>query len=178
MLDPERIGFRALRMEDMPLMQRWLNTPHVLEWFNEPFTLEETIQHYGSKVTGEDATQPYLVLYGDMPIGYIQSYRISDHPEYAQHVQVEETAAGVDLFIGEVEYVHRGLGPHLLRRFLREVVFAMPGIESCVIGPQPQNRIAIRAYERAGFRYLKTIQVPSEPAPEYLLRIRREELGL
>jgi aminoglycoside 6'-N-acetyltransferase len=44
---------------------------------------------------------------------------------------------------------------------------------SCIIDPEPANRIAIRAYEKAGFRYVKTVKVPAEPQPAYLMRISR-----
>src|SRR3954451_22275168 len=36
MLDPTPIGFRPLRAVDFPLLQRWLNLPHVLRWWKEP----------------------------------------------------------------------------------------------------------------------------------------------
>ena len=41
--DPEtRITFRALTADDLPLVVRWLNTPHVREWWgDDPRTLED-----------------------------------------------------------------------------------------------------------------------------------------
>jgi hypothetical protein len=36
--------------------------------------------------------------------------------------------------------------------------------------------MAIRAYEKAGFRFLKDAVVPDEPDPEHLMRIRRADL--
>src|SRR5262249_7750269 len=103
------------------------------------------------------------------PIGYIQAYWIGDHNEYARALQVGPGSAGVDLFIGEPEFVHRGLGSVILRQFVRETVFDRMGARYCVIGPEVGNIIAIRAYEKAGFTYLKTVQVPGERAPEYLM---------
>lgn len=177
MVDPTALGFRPMTMSDLPLMHRWLQTPHVNEWWHEGRgnSLEGVIKKYAPRIRGEQPTAPYLILYGEQPIGYIQTYRIADWPDYARHVQADEVAAGLDLFNGESAYLHQGLGPHIIRRFLREVVFADPGVESCIIGPEPDNQAAIRTYARAGFRYLKTIQVPGEPAPEYLMRITRAE---
>ena len=181
MHDRSGIGFRRLRLTDLPLMHRWLNTEHVLQWYGVgaekgPSSLETVTAHYTPSITGAEPTDPYAILYEGTPIGYIQSYAIRDHPEYAAAVQVEEHAVGVDLFIGEPAFVHRGLGAPILRRFLREVVFADPAVESCIIGPEPANRIAIRAYEKAGFRYLKTVREPSGEL-SYLMRVTREELG-
>ncbi len=74
------------------------------------------------------------------------------------------------------EYLYRGLGGEILRRFLVEVVFRDERVRVCVIGPESKNVAAIRAYEKAGFRFFKTIQVPGEPEPEHLMRIGREEV--
>jgi RimJ/RimL family protein N-acetyltransferase len=46
-------------------------------------------------------------------------------------------------------------------------------VERCIVDPEPKNLIAIKAYENAGFRYLKTIQIPEEEEPEYLMEIKR-----
>ncbi len=59
---------------------------------------------------------------------------------------------------------------------MRTVVFARLDVESCIIGPAMSNASAIRAYEKAGFTYLKTIVVPDEEEPERLLRIWRSEI--
>jgi RimJ/RimL family protein N-acetyltransferase len=101
---------------------------------------------------------------------------IADYPEYADPVAVDADAAGVDLFIGEAAHLHHGLGSHILRAFLREIVFGAMGAGSCIIGPDERNAIAIRSYEKAGFHYLKTVQIPDEDAPEYLMRITPAEL--
>jgi len=164
------ITFRSLEYGDLLLMVRWLNTPHVREWWqHDPRTLEEAVAKYAPLIQGREPTAGYIILHGERPVGYIQAYRIADWPEYARDIAVEEGAAGVDLFIGEEECVHRGLGALILRAFLREVVFAMPGVTCCIIGPAASNTGAIRAYEKAGFRHLKTVAVPGEDEPEYLM---------
>ena len=174
--DPSRIGFEGLKGSHLPLVHRWLNSPHVSRWwYGEGSSYREVEEKYIPRIEGREPTEPYLILYGEKPIGFIQTYRISDHPEYAEQVQVDGSA-DVDLFIGEKDFLHRGPGHHILRRFLAEVVFGDGETECCVIDPEPKNTAAIRAYERAGFRYLKTIQVPREPEPEYLMKISREEV--
>jgi RimJ/RimL family protein N-acetyltransferase len=176
-LDPREISFRRLRASDLELMHRWLNASHVRRWwYAEGTSYAEIEEHYLPAIEGREATKPFLILHGDEPIGYVQSHRISaeDDETYASLVDVE-SSAGVDLFIGEPEYLHRGLGRHVIRRFLSEHAFSDPGIAVCVIGPEPKNIAAIGAYEKAGFRFFKTIQVPGEPEPEYLMRLSREE---
>jgi RimJ/RimL family protein N-acetyltransferase len=97
-----------------------------------------------------------------MKIGYIQEYPASDN------------SAGIDLFIGEIAFLHRGLGASIIRQFLNDIVFADQAVESCVIDPSVLNRGAIRAYEKAGFRFLKTETSPGEAEAHHMMRIGRE----
>ena len=175
--EPRAISFRRLRASDLVLMHRWLNAPHVARWwYDEGASDREVKENSLPRIEGRETVEPFVILHGEKPIGYIQSYPISDgdDEEYARLVDVEKSA-GVDLFIGEAEYLYRGFGQRVLRRFLAEHVFSDPGISVCVIGPEPKNVAAIRAYEKAGFRPFKTIQVPGEPEPEYLMKLAGEE---
>lgn len=172
-----RLSFRRLRSSDLSLLHRWLNAPHVARWWYGDDTSWHGVQEeYTKYIEGREPVEPYLILQDDRPIGYIQTYLISHDEEYASLVGVEDSA-GVDMFIGEEEYLYRGLGGEILRRFLVEVVFRDENVKVCVIGPEPKNVAAIRAYEKAGFRFFKTIQVPGEPEPEHLMRIGREEVS-
>ncbi len=50
-------------------------------------------------------------------------------------------------------------------------------MDLCVIGPTRSNAAAIRAYEKAGFRFLKTYLEPDSREPEhYLMELIRAEL--
>lgn len=175
-MNPDLIHFRPLEGADLPRLHGWLHQPHVRQWWGEPPTLAAVEAKYLPRIRGESATQSFLILYGNGPIGYIQKYRIRNYPEYAAVIQVGEQDAGLDLFIGEPDYLGRGVGSEAVRRFLRQVVFADPEVEGCVLGPAVGNLPAIRCYQKAGFRPLKTVQVPGEPEPEFLLRITRKEL--
>ncbi len=175
---PRAVSFRPLTRDDMPLMHRWLYTPHVAKWWwtDQAPTVEDLEAKYLPRILGQEPTDCYVILEDGREIGYIQSYVIADHPDYAQLVDVAERASGIDLFIGERDRTYKGLGQSILRQFLRDVVFAPDDVESCIIGPSVTNTSAIRAYEKAGFRYLKTIDVPDEDEPEYLMRIWRAEV--
>lgn len=176
-MDPTGISFRELRSSDLDLMHRWLSAPHVRRWWYDEGTSRPEIEEaYLPLIEGRDAAKPFVILHEDKPIGYIQYYPISAENDeaYASLVDVKNSA-GVDLFIGEAEYLHRDLGRHIIQNFLSEHIFSDPEIEVCIIGPEPKNAAAIRAYEKAGFRFFKTIQVPVEPEPEYLMKLTREE---
>jgi RimJ/RimL family protein N-acetyltransferase len=176
-MDPRGISLRRLRSSDLDLLHRWLNAPHVRRWWYDEGTSRKEIEdHYLPRIEGRETVKPFMILHQNHPIGYVQSYPISDEDDegYARLVDVEHSA-GVDLFIGEPAYAYRGLGRHIIRAFISVHVFPDPGVKVCVIGPEPENGAAIRAYEKAGFRFFKTIQVPRIPEPEYLMMLTRRE---
>ncbi|MDP9245371.1 MAG: acetyltransferase [Chloroflexota bacterium] len=165
---------------DLPLVRRWLLEPHVRRWWADPPRAEypdDELEKYRSRIRGDDLdTEIFFIRHRGRPMGFIQSYRIDDHDEYGEALALDAPAAGIDLFIGEPAEIGKGHGPKLIRAFLRDVVFPTYDVDECVIGPSVKNTTAIRAYEKAGFRFLKDATVPDEPDPEHLMRIRRDEV--
>jgi len=171
------ITFAKLEETDIDLLYKWLNTDFVIEWYGKKnHSYDEIVNKYLPRIKGEEPTHSFIIEYKLKKIGYIQTYLIEDYPEYSQYVEINEKAAGLDLFIGEKEYIHVGLGKYIIKKFLKEYVFPITNAISCIMGPEPKNKIAIKAYEKSGFKYLKTIQVPDEDAPEYLMRIGFNEI--
>jgi RimJ/RimL family protein N-acetyltransferase len=157
------------------MIHRWLNAPQVARWWGEDAgSCEEVSKEYVAYIEGKEPVEPYLILYDARPVGYIQSYRVSDDEEYERLVGIADSA-GIDLFIGEKDLLYRGLGPLVIRRFIEEVVFADESIAVCVIDPEPKNTAAIRAYEKAGFRYFKSAD--TSEGPVYMMKLRREEFS-
>lgn len=178
MLESAKITFRKLQIEDLPLMHTWLNEPHVHEWYDKDKenTLEEITQRYGPKIKGEKPSDGYLVLYDNKSVAYIQTYKVNDWPEFGEYVNYDDHTASVDLFIGDTSFMGQGLGNLMLRKFLKEIVFSNSEIQTCIIGPEPANLRAIKAYEKTGFKYVKTVQVGDEPDPTYIMEIKSVDL--
>jgi RimJ/RimL family protein N-acetyltransferase len=175
-LDPDSIGFRKLQVSDIDLVWRWRQTGFVKQWYSKHDTSYEAfVEKLVPRIEGRTPTTCYLIMYGDRPIGYIHTFRIKDYPEYAEGLQLAEDAASLDVFIGESDYIHRGLGSHILRKFLSEIVFGLSDVVSCVFGPEIDNVVAIRAYQKAGLKHLKTVRLPGDDEPTYLMRISRAE---
>jgi aminoglycoside 6'-N-acetyltransferase len=97
----------------------------------------------------------------------IQTYLVSDYPEWEEVVQVGPDVAGVDLLIGEAELIGSGLGPEVLRTFAREHVAA----SSVVATVEEPNRRSWRAFEKAGFRHVRDVVEDGEPCR--LMRLDR-----
>jgi hypothetical protein len=78
---------------------------------------------------------------------------------------------GLDLFIGEALYLYRGLGAHLIHTFIQAHVFTHPSVPDCIIDPLPDNRLAIRAYEKVGFVHETTFE--HDGSQVYFMRLTR-----
>jgi aminoglycoside 6'-N-acetyltransferase len=172
------ITFRKLHEEDACLIAKWFEeNAFVREWYNtDDYCRTQVIEKYLSYARGLEPTHAYITVYKGFDIGYIQTYLIDDYPNYNMYVRANEKAAGLDLFIGENDYIHKGLGEHIIRKFVREYVFPLTGAVSYITGPEPDNHAAITAYGKAGFTYPKTIKVPGDKKPEYLMRIDRKSI--
>lgn len=138
---------------DLPLMRRWLETPHVAEWWGDPDT---ELDHIRDMIEGRDSTRPFIFTVDGEPAGYIQFWFIGHHQNatwIAEHPWLAELPAdtvGVDLTIGDPDKLGRGIGSEVLRLFAEHLLWQ--GHQIVIIDPDPANRRAVRAYEKAGFR--------------------------
>jgi RimJ/RimL family protein N-acetyltransferase len=179
MFSRNRITFRRMQSNDMSTMYRWLSNPEVARWYGPaPGSLAEVEAKYEPRISGEVPVDCYIVQFDGRDVAYLQTYLISSEPEYARALDVDRGAAGVDVFIGEDDFRHRGFGPVLLQEFVRREVFTRSEVTCCVIAPTVSNSPAIRAYSKAGFTHARTVPVPDEPEPEYVMMLRPEELDL
>jgi aminoglycoside 6'-N-acetyltransferase len=173
--DEPTITFRPLALTDMNAMSRWLGDPDVARWYTEDGTdVGYLTNHYRDSIEGREATRGFIMQVGGEEIGYIQAVPIDGYPDYARQLQLEPGTVGIDLFIGEQAWRGRGIGTRVLATFTQEIVFGQMRAPVAVIGPSPDNARAIRSYEKAGFRWIKTVPVvdkerPYENGDEYLM---------
>src|SRR5215470_3217169 len=136
MADTRRIAFRRLAPDDLAQLFLWLIRPHVSRWYAPaPTSFAEVEAKYGPRARGEPPVDAYIVRVEDRDAGYAQVYPMDAFAEYAAATGCGAQAAGIDLFIGELELVHRGLGARIVGQFLDEIVFAREGVTVCIAGP-------------------------------------------
>jgi aminoglycoside 6'-N-acetyltransferase len=146
----------------------WLGREHVRRWWRDA---EESLAHAENALAGRDPTLYYLIVVDGRPVGLIQTYLVADHPDWEAIVQVGEGVAGLDLLLGEEELTGRGLGPQALEAFAEDVVFANPATHACVAAVDEANRRSWRAFEKAGFRYVRDVE--EDGRPHRLMRLDR-----
>lgn len=159
------IDFLKLQESHFPLLLKWLEAPHIKKWWDQDisYTQELVKEKYSSYVLGYKADDnlkkvlgAYIINLNRVPIGYIQVYDFYDFPrEYELKTEnLPASLAGIDLFIGEAEFIHKGYGAAILEQFINNYVFKE--FNNCFVDPDNNNIAAIRAYEKAGFKKIKS----------------------
>lgn len=140
-----RYAFRPVSEADVPRIAGWLAEPHAAAWWNDPETEIAAIRDHIDSVSVE----PLIVELSGRPIAYLQSYdpHLEDDHPYADQ---PFGTLGIDLTIGPPEMIGIGHGPAIVRQIVDELF--EEGAPRVIIDPHPDNRRAIRAYEKAGFR--------------------------
>ena len=140
-----RLKFRPLISADFPLLLEWLSKEHVRQWWDDgEDTPEKVARNYGEE---EDGLGRFILVEaeegGEKPIGYFQHYHAPDG------------SIGIDQFIGEESYINRGVGTKAIRMFV-EMIKREHEPSSIILDPSPNNKRAIRCYEKVGFRFYET----------------------
>jgi aminoglycoside 6'-N-acetyltransferase len=165
------VSFRALDRSDFPLLQRWLSEPHVDAWWHEPLDLSGLEQKYGPRIDGIEPVHVFIIEHENKPIGWIQWYRWVDYPEHAAQLKAEPEAAGIDLSIGEILSIGKGLGSSAIREFVLSVVSTKPGITAVVTDPEERNGRSCRAFEKAGFIPVRTVELEGESVRRRIMHL-------
>ena len=158
--------FRKIAAADFPLMLKWLSRDHVKEWWDDADdTLEKVARHYGN----EDKEVERFILVEtnentEKPIGYFQYYF------------VDEDSIGIDQFIGEENYLNRGIGEKTIKLFI-ELIMQNYLPKTIILDPSPENKRAIKCYEKVGFRYYETQAVSNGEGLAYMMRFETNKLN-
>ena len=67
--------------------------------------------------------------------------------------------AGLDYFIGDINYIHKGYGPKMIIEFINQVVKPF-GFDYVTITPNKENIVSRKCCEKCGLNYFKTVNVP------------------
>ncbi|MBI2931807.1 MAG: GNAT family N-acetyltransferase, partial [Planctomycetes bacterium] len=142
----ERLYLRPLEVEDVPLVERWINDPEVnrylaISWpmnaVREREWIEGLYKEWGSSV--------FLVVLkeGDRPIGNCGLH--FDRADFPNR------CAELGIMIGEKEFQDCGYGGEAMR-LLCDYGFNRLNLRRIGLRVYAYNRRAIRCYEKAGFR--------------------------
>ncbi len=118
-------------------------------------SLVEVASEYGPCVRGEEPSVCHLASIAGTPFAYLQCYRNADYPEWMDMIGVDG-GISVDLYIGELTYLCKGLGRASLSLYLQQIAFPYYSGETLAyIAHEQGNTAALRCSQAAGFRPLR-----------------------
>jgi aminoglycoside 6'-N-acetyltransferase len=126
------ITFTSLKESHFPLLLKWLEAPHVKKWWDQDitYTPELVQEKFGKHIHAHPIsnkqtklTYAYISEVDNEAIGYIQAYNAKAHAE-ENNLElnfIEEPVCGIDLFIGNEQYLHKGLGSAIIPSLINKL---------------------------------------------------------
>lgn len=152
------INFLPMQSEHTPLFLCWAEYEHIKSvWFQEGY---HPVDYINKKVAGNGYDHPFIITIDEKPVGYIQycdlySYKLLCQNPKGLFINEKQGTFGIDLFIAEPEYLNKGYGTQIVKQFI-QFVCQKERVKKIVIDPAIDNLRAIRCYEKAGFRKMRT----------------------
>jgi len=164
------ITFEPLHESHFPLLLKWLETPHVKKWWDQDvtYTMGLVKEKFGKHIHGlalsknsNHKTYAYIICANKEMIGYIQAYNAHDfaHENGLNFSAISGSVCGVDLFIVESPFLHKGWGTRILNKFEKQLL--APHFDLCLVDPSKDNLTAIKAFTKAGFKIFEQFQTES-----------------
>ncbi|MGW0733678.1 GNAT family N-acetyltransferase [Streptomyces sp. NPDC002851] len=147
---------------DLALVHGWMNDPEVARFW-EMAQPEQQIEAYLREQRASAHSTPYIGCIDGTPMSYWELYR-ADLDPLAAHYSSKARDAGVHLLLGPSDFRGRGLGARLLRAVSDWQLAVQPYAERVVAEPDVRNVRSVRAFERAGFRKARELDLPDKRA--------------
>ena len=136
------ITFDPLKEDDFKTLFGWLQESHVKKWWKDKeFASQNSIKEkYSPYLDNKNGVWAFIVLIDGKKIGFIQYYLATPG---------KNDGAGIDFYIGEKEYLKKGISDRIINEFLDQIVFKL--FKFCIADPDIANTAGIRTLEKAGF---------------------------
>lgn len=156
-IEKDDILIRQMETPDLSLLLKWLTDERVLEWYEGRdvcLTMESLSEHFAEPIPNGCRV---IFEYRGQPIGYGQFYRLTDEMfrEY-EYPDEGHVVYAMDQFIGEPDYWNRGIGTTFLN-MMADYLKENRAVEILLLDPHKSNPRAVRAYEKAGFRKIRSL---------------------
>lgn len=161
-----KITFKPLAQTHLDLLCKWMDKPHVKEWWNDGLSSLQIKEKYQQRI-GSATILPFIAYLNERPMGFIQYY-FADKIDEAKWLHERAGVVGIDQFIGEEDLINKGLGTQMIKCFIEKLAIKHIN-KKIIIEVDPCNLRAKRCYEKAGFCFVKEVITPEGPA--YLIEI-------
>jgi aminoglycoside 6'-N-acetyltransferase len=149
------------------LLKSWLHRPHVIRWWGEH-------DHELAALLRRPPSTHALIVADGVPVGYLcWGLPAADELTAAGLTDLPDALVDIDILIGEPRFVGHGIGPRALCVLLDQL---RNRADVCWagVGTSRSNKVAISAFEKAGFRLFKEFEDPDCGPCKYMVVDLRE----
>lgn len=164
------IEIKPLQLNDLSTLFEWMKQEHLY-----PFYMRERPEQnsFNKKFTPRigfgDKTKSYMVSLSGQQFGYIQWYLNRNHPDYGASLLGKETGVSFDYFIGDPNFLGKGLGVKMLEEMIFLIKKDLISEDRIFyVGHDKENISAIRCSEKAGFIFEKDFIEKEKPSTLYV----------
>ena len=155
-----KITFRQVEDSDLQQIKKWIKyNKFVKRWYYKNI-LPQLTTLYKRIIERRSVPKFFsnLILIDEVPIGYIQSYAIEGWGAWSNKTKIYDNTVGLDYFIGDLNYIHKGYGPKIIQKYIDEQ--KKLGYEYVSISPDPDNIVNCKCCEKCGLTFQKIVNVP------------------
>lgn len=130
------------------LMYKWCSYEFIYEWFEQrKLSYSEIVDKYQKKLLlGKQKL--FIINYNNKAIGYVQIYLyddiLSNYNNFYEY----------DVFIGEVDYLSKGIGMEIVN-YINEYIFKNLLGDGIILRVCKRNVRALKCYWKCGFKIIK-----------------------
>jgi len=174
-----RFTFKPVVEPQRELIHQWLQQDYISEWIhgqglqNTLSGLEKFFQ-YQAQGKGLDRqaeiTQHWMGYDGDEPVVYLLTSNVLKNADdaYAKYCKLDGLAITLDIFIGNTEYLGKGLASTIIKEFL---LSQFSDVSEVFIDPEKSNVRAFHVYQKVGFRVVGEFIAPWHPVPHCIMKL-------
>ena len=150
----QNVRLRPATAADWPLIRRWLARPDIQAWWGPQSATEAEVM---MAMDSAHAICRIIEVSGEA-VGYVHAVDATIWGEQLPE-DLEPGTWDVDLFIASEAHRNQGVGAQALA-LLKGEVFATTLAVAVAVFPSIANERAVRAYEKAGFRWKRVWNDP------------------
>jgi RimJ/RimL family protein N-acetyltransferase len=122
-----------------------------------------------------EITQHLIGYDGNKPFVYLLTSNVFKNAAdaYAKYSELDGLAITLDIFIGDTEYVGKGLASTVIKEFL---LSQFSDVSEVFIDPEKDNVRAVHVYQKVGFRVVGEFIAPWHPVPHHIMKLDMKNL--
>ena len=181
---PFHFTFKPAAEAQRELIHQWIQQDHIRAWIhgqglqNTLSGLEKFFQ-YQANGKGLDRqaeiTQHWLGYDGDKPFVYLLTSNVFKNAtdEYSKYSESDGLAITLDIFIGNTEYLGKGLASTVIKEFL---ISQFSDVSEVFIDPEKSNVKAAHVYQKVGFHIVGEFIAAWHPVPHHIMKLNLKNL--